>query len=144
MTTVHSDLHRLADDYGRAWNAHVLDDIMAMHTQDTTFRLHLLGAPQVTGHEAVRGAFASLLAVWPDIVFDTDSLHYGTGFLAHRYLLTATLAVPLPLGGITVEPTGVPVRFSGIDLITVSGNLVHHKETYLDIAGAMEQLGALR
>ncbi|MBB4685747.1 ester cyclase [Amycolatopsis jiangsuensis] len=143
MTTVHSDLHQLARDYGKAWNAHALDDIMAMHTQDTAFRLHLLGAPQVTGHEAVRGAFAGLLTAWPDIDFATESLHYGDGFFAHRYLLTATLAAPLAFGGVTVEPTGEPVRFSGIDLITTNANLVHQKETYLDIADAMTQLGAL-
>lgn len=144
MATVDNDLRRFADDYGRAWNAHALDDIMAMHTHDTTFRLHLLGAPQVTGQEAVCDTFAGLLSVWPDIVFTTDTLHYGADFFTHRYLLTATLAMPLPLGDVTVEPTGEPISFSGIDLITMTGDLIQHKETYLDIAYAMTQLGALR
>ncbi|GAB3984728.1 hypothetical protein GCM10029978_095190 [Actinoallomurus acanthiterrae] len=143
MTVTDNDLARIVDDYGQAWNSHGLDEIMAMHTPDTVFRLHLLGSAEAAGHAEVREVFAGLLAFWPDIHFATDRLSLGDGFFVHQCSITATLAAPLPLDGLVLQPTGKPIRFSGVDVISVAGGLVHRKETYLDIAAAMQQLGAL-
>ncbi|WP_219415648.1 nuclear transport factor 2 family protein [Pseudonocardia nigra] len=135
------DLARLAQRYGEAWNAHDLDAVMAMHTDDTVFRLHLLDAPEITGRTAVRDGFAGLLALWPDIFFSTDALVLGGGFFVHQYVITGTLAAPMPFGAALAHPTGTAVRFAGVDVITVCGERVHRKETYLDTAGAAARLG---
>ncbi|MHA6625342.1 nuclear transport factor 2 family protein [Pseudonocardia sichuanensis] len=132
---------RLAARYGEAWNAHDLDAVMALHTDDTVFRLHLLDAPELTGRAAVRDGFAGLLALWPDIAFQTDRLVPGDGFFVHQYVVTGTLAAPMPFGSALARPTGSAVHFSGVDVITLSGELVHRKETYLDTAGAAARLG---
>ncbi|WP_063127677.1 nuclear transport factor 2 family protein [Nocardia fusca] len=143
MTVDIFDQSELAAEYGAAWNAHDLRAIMALHTADSTFRLQLLDAPLAVGHDQVRGAFAGLLSTWPDIHFDTETRQYGPGFLAQRYRATATLAAPLTLGRLTVEPNDTPVSFAGLDIITFRTGLVHTKETYLDIAEIMARLGAL-
>ncbi|GAA4639574.1 hypothetical protein GCM10023196_101700 [Actinoallomurus vinaceus] len=143
MTVIDNDLLQVVDDYGQAWNSHILDEIMAMHTRDTVFRLHLLGSSEVAGHAKVREVFAGLLTLWPDIHFATERLSVGDGFFVHQCSITATLAAPLPLDGLTLHPTEKPIRFSGVDVISMTGRLVHRKETYLDIAAAMQQLGAL-
>jgi len=53
------DLHDLLDRYGKAWNSHDLDAVMALHTDDTMFHLHAGEAP-VVGATAVRESFPSL------------------------------------------------------------------------------------
>jgi hypothetical protein len=136
-----SALAPLADRYGEAWNAHDLDAITAMHTEDTVFRLHLLDGPELTGRAAVREGFAGLLALWPDIAFATDRLVFGDGFFVHQYVVTGTLAAPMPFGAALAHPTGTSVHFTGVDVITAAGALVHRKETYLDTAGAAARLG---
>ncbi|WP_319449695.1 MULTISPECIES: nuclear transport factor 2 family protein [unclassified Mycobacterium] len=143
MTTCQTDLHRIIEAYGQRWNGHDLDGIMAMHTPDTMFRLHLLGMPEITGSDAVRAAFAGLLATWPDMQSTTDQLTVGDGHYVYQYTISASLAVPLPLGAIVVQPTGKVVQFGAIDVFTMAGDLVQRKETYLDIAEALQQLGVL-
>ncbi|SFQ69530.1 SnoaL-like domain-containing protein [Amycolatopsis arida] len=134
-------LASLAERYGAAWNAHDLDAIMALHTERTTFRLHLLGAPDVVGRDAVRAAFAGLLGVWPDIHFRPERLSFGAGLVVHQCVISGTLAAPMPFGAWVAQPTGERIQFTGVDVITVADGLVHRKDTYLDIAAAQHQLG---
>lgn len=131
----------LAERYGAAWNAHDLDAIMALHTADTVFHLHLLDSPEVTGRAAVRESFAGILALWPDIAFGTERLVLGGDFFVHQYVVTGTLAAPMPFGAALARPSGAAVHFAGIDVITVRAEQVHRKETYLDTAGAAARLG---
>ncbi|NIK62489.1 ester cyclase [Kribbella shirazensis] len=138
-----SSLEQLAARYGEAWNAHDLDRIMAMHTADTVFRLHLSAGPEVVGVDAVRSAFGGLLTLFPDIVFRTEVMTFGNDFFVHQALITATLAMPLPFGNLVARPTGQPMTFTGVDVITVADGLVQRKETYLDISAAQQQLGML-
>lgn len=134
---------RLVRRYGDAWNSHDLDAIMSMHTRDTVFQLHLLDAPEITGLDAVREAFAGFLALWPDIHFGSERLHIGDGFFVHHCTVTGTLAAPLPFGSLVAQPTGSPIGFTGVDVITVEDGLVRRKDTYLDIAAAQQRLGVL-
>ncbi|MBA0125849.1 nuclear transport factor 2 family protein [Haloechinothrix sp. YIM 98757] len=141
--TSESDIQRLAERYGPAWNDRDLDAIMSLHTDDTAFRLHLLDAPDIVGREAVREAFAGLIGAWPDIHFATEQLSYGTGFFVHRYVMSGTLACPMPFGALIAYPTGDGISLTGADVITVVAGKVHRKDTYLDIASAQQQLGLL-
>ncbi|WP_350278795.1 nuclear transport factor 2 family protein [Kribbella sp. HUAS MG21] len=137
-----SSLEQLATRYGEAWNTHDVDRIMALHTTDTVFRLHLNAAPEVVGADAVRSAFGGLLALFPDIVFRTETETFGNDFLVNQTRITATLATPMPFGELVAQPNGRPMTFTGVDVITVVDGLVQRKETYLDI-GAAQQLGLL-
>lgn len=141
--TRHAAIERLATRYGQAWNDRDLDAIMSLHTDDTAFRLHLLDAPDILGREAVREAFASLIAAWPDIHFATEQLGYGAGFFVHRYVMSGTLACPMPFGALVAHPTGDGISLTGADVITVVAGNVRRKDTYLDIASAQQQLGLL-
>jgi hypothetical protein len=143
MTTCQTDLHRFVEVYGQRWDSHDLDGIMALHTLDTTFRLHLRGMPEISGSDAVLAAFAGLLKTWPDMRSTTERLTLGDGHFIIQYTVTATLAEPLPLGAVVVQPTGKVVQFGAVDIFTMTGDLVQRKETYLDIAAALQQLEVL-
>ena len=141
--TVEITIEELAERYGNAWNEHDLDAIMEMHAPDSVFQLNIAGAPEVVGVDAIREAFAGLFAAWPDIHFDTDRLYTISELLVHEYTITATLAVPFPIGGLVAEPTGAPISFRGVDVIPMEGGLVKRKDTYLDLVAAQQQLGLL-
>jgi hypothetical protein len=63
--------------------------------------------------------------------------------LALSDTITATLAQPLPLGEVVVQPNGRAVQFDGIDVIPVEDGLVQRKDTYLDLVAALRQFGLL-
>ncbi len=142
MQTTSTYIEQLAERYGAAWNAHELDEIMQMHAEDSVFELNMDGA-EVKGVEAIRQAFAGIFALWPDIHFETRRLYALENLFVHEYTITATLAQPLPLGGMVVQPNGEAVRFNGVDVIPVEDGLVQRKDTYLDLVTAQRQFGLL-
>jgi ketosteroid isomerase-like protein len=129
-----------ADRYGEAWNSHDLDVIMAMHTDDTAFELHVLGG-WVQGHEAVREAFAAFLTQWPDIHFERLRLHAGGEHWVQESRVTATLARPLEVDGRRVEPTGAQMSFDAVDTIGLVDGLVARKDTYIDAVALLKAVG---
>jgi steroid delta-isomerase-like uncharacterized protein len=141
--TVELTIEALAARYGDAWNEHDLDAIMEMHAPDSVFQLNLAGAPEVEGIDAIREAFAGIFTAWPDIHFATDRLYAIGELFVHEYTITATLAVPFPIGSLVAEPSGKPISFRGVDVIPTEGGLVKRKDTYLDLVAAQQQLGLL-
>jgi steroid delta-isomerase-like uncharacterized protein len=141
-TTQATTVEELAQRYGDAWNARDVDAIMSMHAEDSVFQVYMAGE-EVRGNEAVREAFEGIVAVWPDIHFATRRLYACEGLFVHEYTISATLAQPLPLGGIVVQPTGEKVEFDGVDVIAVEDGLVKRKDTYLDLVAAQRQFGLL-
>ena len=142
-TATQTTTEALAQSYGDAWNNHDLDAVMEFHAPDSVFQLNLAGAPEVVGVDAIRGAFAGLFAAWPDIHFATNRLYTVGELIVHEYTITATLAVPFPLGSQVAQPTGQPISFRGVDVIPTSDGLVVRKDTYLDLVDAQAQLGLL-
>ncbi|MBA2256661.1 MAG: nuclear transport factor 2 family protein [Thermoleophilaceae bacterium] len=142
MQTTSTEIKQLAERYGAAWNDHDLDTIMEMHAEDSVFELSMDGA-EVKGVEAIRQAFTGIFAMWPDIHFETRRLYSGENLFVHEYTITATLAQPLPLGEMLIQPTGNPVQFNGVDVISIEDGLVQRKDTYLDLVAAQRQFGLL-
>ena len=73
IESIHQDL---IEQYAAAWNSHDLDAIMALHTDDTSYRMGGSGEEQ-RGKAEVRAKFASQLAEFPDIRFELKSSYTG-------------------------------------------------------------------
>lgn len=84
-----------------------------------------------------------LRAGWTVCVVEARDRVGGRTLNADQTLITATLATPLPFGALVAQPTGQPMTFTGVDVVTVVDGLVQRKETYLDISAAQQQLGLL-
>lgn len=69
-------LVEFAKEYSGAWAAHNPDLIAAMHTDDSVFDLHDVGAP-ATGRAAVRDLIATLLTFVPDLRFELKRAYFG-------------------------------------------------------------------
>jgi ketosteroid isomerase-like protein len=124
---VSKNLMEFAMAYSGAWAAHDPDAIAAMHTEDSVFELHDVGAP-ATGQEAVRHLIAMLLTAVPDLRFETRRAHFGADHFVTEYLMTGTAA-------------GKRFAIAGADVFTIRDGLVGRKDTYLDWLAYQRQVG---
>lgn len=138
MTTTTIDIEAtaaLAEAYSKAWNDHDLDAILAMHAPVSAFHLHVAPYPEADGHAAMRQQFAAFFAIMPDIAFTTLRQEVRAGLYTQEWEVTATIAEPWLIGNRTAAPTGEPIRFRGVDIISCEEGKVRRKDCYLDGVG---------
>ncbi|HCU13284.1 MAG TPA: ketosteroid isomerase [Gemmatimonadetes bacterium] len=120
-------LVELAKEYSGAWAAHDPDAIAAMHTDDSVFELHDVGAP-ATGRAAVRDLIAILLTAVPDLRFELKRAHFGAEHFVTEYVMSGTAE-------------GKPFAIAGADVFTMRDGLVGRKDSYLDWLAYQRQVG---
>ena len=135
-------IEALAERYGDAWNRQDLEDILALHAEDGSFRLHIPDGEPVDGRAAIRAAFAGFLAQLPDIRFETRRLLTGPGFWVLESNMTGTAAAPFDVDGERVDAPGARIEVDAVDVITVRDGLVQTKDTYVDALALQSQLEA--
>jgi hypothetical protein len=120
------DLKSLSERYFAAWAAHDLDAIVALHTPDTQFWMHMDGEP-VVGRDAVRAAFAEIFTQFPDFTWETYRVLYGE----NHWILDWAL-----ISG--------DIRFDCLDVVSISPNgLVARKDSFIDAAQLQAALGSV-
>jgi steroid delta-isomerase-like uncharacterized protein len=122
-----TSLVEFATAYSGAWASHDPDAIAAMHTDDSVFDLHDLGAP-ATGRAAVRDLIATLLKIAPDLRFKPVRVHFGGEHFVTEYVMSGTAQ-------------GKPFAIAGADVFTMREGLVGRKDTYLDWLAYERQVG---
>ena len=120
-------LMEFASEYSGAWAAHDPGAISAMHTEDSVFELHDIGAP-ATGRAAVRHLIESLLTVVPDLRFELKRAHFGADHFVTEYVMSGTAE-------------GKRFAVAGADVFTIRDGLVRRKDTYLDWLAYQRQVG---
>jgi steroid delta-isomerase-like uncharacterized protein len=133
-------IRMLAERYGEAWNRQDLEAIMDLHSDDCVFQAHAAGTPPAEGKQAVREAFASYIALLPDISFAERSLRVGEGFWVLESTMTGTAAGSLEVDGESVGTDGARVEVDCVDVIEVRDGLIAGKQTYLDATTMQRQL----
>src|SRR5438128_653676 len=63
------ELQEFIDRYNAAWNAHDVDAILTMHTDDSVFENHTTGDVNV-GKDAIGNAIRGIFSVFPDLSFE--------------------------------------------------------------------------
>jgi steroid delta-isomerase-like uncharacterized protein len=120
-------LMQFAMEYSGAWAAHDPAAIAAMHTDDSVFELHDVGAP-ATGRAAVRELIEALLTAVPDLRFEPKRAHFGAEHFVTEYMMSGTAE-------------GKPFAIAGADVFTMRDGLVSRKDTYLDWLAYQRQVG---
>ena len=123
-------IFELAERYSDAWHSHDADKIVALHTDDTVFHMHV-GDEPARGREAERETFAGILEQCPDLHFEAVSLRFGEDFWVVEWRMTGTHA-----------ESGARMDVDALDVITVHEGRVHTKDTYLDAITVQQQLAA--
>lgn len=126
-----TSIFELAERYSDAWHSHDADAIVALHTDDTVFHMHV-GDEPARGREAVRATFGQILEQWPDLHFHPVSLRFGEDFWVAEWRMTGT-----------ASDSGAHMDGDAIDVITVKNGRVHTKDTYIDAITIQQQIAAV-
>ncbi len=122
-------IDELAGQYHQAWVDRDSGMIGALHTDDSVFHMHGV-ADAALGRAAVTELVATLLDLVPDLHFEAKRIYVGTDHVVFEYDMSGT-------------SDGSGFVCDGVDVIAVRGGLVARKDTYLDLAALVGQLGAL-
>ena len=121
------DLTAISERYFAAWAARDPDAIVALHTDDTQFWMHL-GAEPVHGRDAVRAAFAEIFEQFPDLTWEAYRVLYGENHWVLDWALISR-----------------DIRFDCLDVVDVSADgLVVRKDTFIDAVQLQAAMGAVK
>jgi steroid delta-isomerase-like uncharacterized protein len=112
----------------------VADEVFADEYERHDFRA---GEP-ASGAEGQKAIAAAFRAAFPDLTWEIDFLLGDGDFVVGRWTASGTHLGPWA----GVEPTGRPMRFSGINVFRFSDGKVVEIWNHRDDLGLMQQLGA--
>jgi uncharacterized protein (TIGR02246 family) len=123
------DILAVMDAYSRAWAEHDSARIASLHTEDTTFDMHI-GTPPVSGRLAMQDACADIFAMYKNFTVIVRRVICGDSHWLLEWTMSAAISVQR--GGEDVE---VPITVDCVDVVVVSAEgLVASKDTYMDVA----------
>jgi steroid delta-isomerase-like uncharacterized protein len=135
-----AELQDFIDRYNEAWNAHDVDAIVAMHTDDSVFENHVTGDLNV-GRQQIADAIRGIFAVFPDLSFEGRRQYVRQDLVVQEWTARGTHEGTMTRGGIEVPPTGERVEYKGMDVIPIRDGLVARKDVYSDSVTLLRQLG---
>lgn len=135
-----AELQGFIDRYNDAWNAHDVDAIVAMHTDDSVFENHVTGDVNV-GREQIGAAIRGIFSVFPDLSFEGRRHYIRQDLVIQEWTARGTHEGTMTRGGIEVPPTGKRVEYKGMDVIPIRDGLVARKDVYSDSVTLLRQLG---
>jgi steroid delta-isomerase-like uncharacterized protein len=135
-----AELQRFIDRYNDAWNAHDVDAIVSMHTENSVFENHVTGDVNV-GREQIRDAIRGIFTVFPDLSFEGRRQYVREDLVVQEWTARGTHKGKMRRAGIEVEPTERSVEYAGMDIIPIEDGLVARKDVYSDSITLLRQLG---
>ena len=135
-----AELQDFINRYNDAWNAHYVDAIVAMHTEDSIFENHVTGDVNV-GREQIGVAIRGIFSVFPDLSFEGRRQYIREDLVVQEWTARGTHEGTMTRRGDKVEPTGRTVEYKGMDVIPIRDGLVARKDVYSDGVTLLRQLG---
>jgi steroid delta-isomerase-like uncharacterized protein len=133
-------LQDFIDRYNDAWNAHDVERIVSMHTEDSVFENHTTGDVNV-GKDAIRAAITGIFSVFPDLTFEGRRQYIREDLVVQEWTARGTHQGTMRRSGMEVPPTSRRVEYRGMDVIPIENGRVARKDVYSDGVTLLRQLG---
>ena len=123
-----------------ALNRHDVEGLLATVHPEIVYTFHHAGFAPARGIEEMRAAWTMMLATFPDVREDILEVRARDGLVVVHWVLSGTLAGPLPLGSKIAIPSGrMPkVSIKGVDVFTLKDGLIATKDSYADVGAWFE------
>ena len=112
------DVADLIARHDAAWNAHDLDGLVALYTDDVVFQNHTAGEDAVSGREAVLAHIGGIFERWPDLRFSSRRLYLSTDLCTSEWTARATTA------------EGRRLEWDGVDVMPIRAGAIARKDVY--------------
>jgi steroid delta-isomerase-like uncharacterized protein len=147
------ELRGFLERWEQAWNAHDLDVLEQMVTEDITWEDPAMHGETVHGRAEFRAFAETLFRAFPDVDLQGIGTPYfdleGTG-LGLRWQMTGTFTGELAIwskhlgsAGPTIPPTGERFDLEGIDLYEFRDGMICNYSILYDLTTFSQQLGLL-
>lgn len=134
VTAQATSLPEAVQAYGEAWASRDVDRIVALHTEGSTFTLHIAGQEPAVGKAQIRSQFQTILESTPDYASKPYQMDFGPNFVVIMYKVQSGPSHPATLGMQTFTPQGESdYTIDAIDLIVFKEGLVSAKHTFIDL-----------
>jgi glyoxylase-like metal-dependent hydrolase (beta-lactamase superfamily II)/predicted ester cyclase len=134
-----SEAETVTRRYFEAINARDLDAAVALWAVGG--REHVRGQVDVTAPEGVRAFIGDLLGAMPDLHWELISTVTEGERCAAQWRMSGTFAGPGTFNGL--QPTGHPLTFEGVDVLSVRDGLIQANDAFPDALAVPRQLGML-
>jgi steroid delta-isomerase-like uncharacterized protein len=128
-----------------AWNAHDVDAIGALMTDDVRYEDPSAPAPVMRGRAPVKQYAGAAFAGIPDLQLEKleEWVTPGGGVIASWFRFSGTFRAPLTAPGLPpLAPTGLPIELFGMDRSEIrDGRLARH-QIFWDMVELGRQVGA--
>jgi steroid delta-isomerase-like uncharacterized protein len=135
-----AELQEFIDRYNDAWNAHDVEAIVAMHTEDSVFENHVTGDVNI-GRDEIGRAIEGIFRVFPDLSFEGRRQYIRKDLVVQEWTARGTHEGTMTRAGVEVPPTGRRVEYKGMDVIPIRDGLVARKDVYSDSITLLRQIG---
>ena len=141
------------DHWAAAWDAHSLDELDALITDDITWEDPAMHGAIVHGRAEFRAFTETFFRAFPDVAFASIGEPYvdlDGSSLGVRWRMTGTFTGPLEIWSNsfadeppTIAPNGKRFEIDGIDLYKLRDGLVSDYTILYDLTALSQQLGLL-
>jgi steroid delta-isomerase-like uncharacterized protein len=149
-----NELQSFFDRWAAAWDAHSLDQLDTLITDDITWEDPAMHGAIVHGRAEFRAFTETFFHAFPDVNFQSIGTPYldldGSG-VGIRWRMTGTFAGPLEIWSKnlageppTIPPTGERFAIEGVDLYKLRDGLVSDYAILYDLTALSQQLGLLQ
>lgn len=115
MSTPTTDL---IERHDAAWNAHDLDAVVALYTDDVVFHNHTAGEEAVEGRDDVRAHIRGIFDRWPDLRFSPRRVYVSDECCTSEWTARAT------------APDGRRLEWDGVDVMPIRDGAIARKDVY--------------
>ncbi len=134
VTAQATSLPEAVQAYGDAWASRDVDRIVALHTEGSTFTLHVAGQKPAVGKAQIKSQFQAILNSTPDYASKPYQMDFGPNFVVIMYKVLSGPSHPATLGAAVFTPKGgSDYTVDAIDLIVFDDGLVSAKHTFIDL-----------